>query len=164
MGTGCQSVSCTMTEGGHLVVGTWDGGRIGTFRGIRSGKSGYGATVFGAKAIESGGNYEGYLPLVQEICKFFKTGKSPVPKAETIELFAFMEDARCEQTARRQAGFDRRNDQKAEEFNAKRACPLKRSQAGAWERGEWETRLPAETFPSRSLGTKQSRSLTANRR
>lgn len=122
MGTGCQSVSCTATDGGHLVVGTWDGGRIGTFRGIRSGKSGYGATVFGAKGIESGGNYEGYLPLVQEICKFFKTGKSPVPKEETIELFAFMEGA---DVSKQQGGKQvsiAEMIKKAGEANAKRAA------------------------------------------
>ena len=37
--------------------------------------------------------YGGYQPLVEEICKFFKTGKPPVSAEETIELFAFMEAA-----------------------------------------------------------------------
>ena len=32
-------------------------------------------------------------PLVVEIVKFFQTRKSPVPAAETLELFAFMEAA-----------------------------------------------------------------------
>ena len=93
MGQGCETVSCTTTEGTHFVVGTWKGGRIGTFRGIRDGKRGYGAMVFGTKGIQSGGDYEGYKPLVEEICKFFKTGKAPVAKEETIEMFAFMEGA-----------------------------------------------------------------------
>lgn len=93
MGQGCETVSCTATEGTHFVVGTWAEGRIGTFRGIRNGKRGYGATVFGTKGIQAGGDYEGYKPLVEEICKFFKTGKAPIPKEETIEMFAFMEGA-----------------------------------------------------------------------
>ncbi len=93
MGQGCQSVSCTATEGTHFVVGTWKGGRIGTFRGIREGKPGYGATVFGTSGIQPGGDYEGYTPLLEEICKFFKTGVAPIAKEETIELFAFMEAA-----------------------------------------------------------------------
>ncbi len=93
MGQGCETVSCTATEGAHFVVGTWSGGRIGTFRGIRDAKRGYGAMVFGTKGIQAGGDYEGYKPLVEEICKFFKTGKTPIAPQETIEMFAFMEGA-----------------------------------------------------------------------
>jgi hypothetical protein len=36
------------------------------------------------------GGYGGYGGLVEEIVKFMKTGKSPVPEEETIEIFAFM--------------------------------------------------------------------------
>lgn len=93
MGPGCQEVSRVQTDGAEMVVGRWQDGRIGTFRGIRSGKSGYGATVFGEKGIAQAGDYEGYKPLVEEICKFFKTGVAPVAAEETIELFAFMEAA-----------------------------------------------------------------------
>ncbi len=93
MGTGCQSVTRVSTPGTDLAVGVWDGGRIGTFRGIRQGKGGYGATVFGSKAVISGGKYDGYKPLLIEIGKFFKTGKPPVSADETIEMFAFMEAA-----------------------------------------------------------------------
>ena len=39
------------------------------------------------------GGFDGYEPLIVEIVKFFKTGKSPVDKAETLEIFAFMEAA-----------------------------------------------------------------------
>ncbi len=42
MGTGCQSVARTQTPDAELVVGVWKDGRIGTFRGIRAGKSDYG--------------------------------------------------------------------------------------------------------------------------
>jgi len=93
MGAGCKTVTCVETQGTHFVVGVWEDGRIGTFRGIRDGKSGYSATVFGAKAIAPGGSHEGYQPLVEQICRFFKTGVVPVPKEETIEMFAFMEAA-----------------------------------------------------------------------
>ena len=79
--------------GTDLVVGVWEGGRVGTFRGIRSGKATYGANVFGSKAVMPGGTYGGYQPLVIEIGEFFKTGKPPVSAEETIELFAFMEAA-----------------------------------------------------------------------
>jgi predicted dehydrogenase len=121
MGQGCETVSCTATEGTHFVVGTWEGGRIGTFRGIRPpGKTGYGATVFGTKGIQPGGDYEGYKPLVEEICKFFKTGVAPIPKEETIELFAFMEGA---DESKRQGGKPvsiAEMIEKAKKFNAER--------------------------------------------
>lgn len=93
MGTGCQQVSRTQTEDTELVVGTWEGGRIGTFRGLRSGKAGYGGTAFGEEGIAPIGPYDGYRPLLVEIVKFFKTGKAPVTSEETLEIFAFMEAA-----------------------------------------------------------------------
>jgi predicted dehydrogenase len=93
MGTGCQSVTRTQTEGTELVVGVWKDGRIGTFRGIRTGKAGYGAIVFGNKGITDAGSYEGYKSLVDEIAQFFKTGQAPIDPQETIEIIAFMEAA-----------------------------------------------------------------------
>jgi len=93
MGTGCESVSRTQTDDYELVAGVWSDGRIGTFRGLRSGKTDYGALVFGSKGIVRSGGYSGYQPLVEEICRFFKTGEPPVSAAETIEIFAFMEAA-----------------------------------------------------------------------
>lgn len=93
MGTGCASVQRTQTDGTELVTGVWKDGRVGTFRGIRSGASGYGAMVFGSKGIVPSGGYGGYEPLVVEIAKFFKTGKPPVSAEETLEIFTFMEAA-----------------------------------------------------------------------
>ena len=90
MGTGCQSVSGIFTEGVDQVTGLWTDNRIGTFRGIRTGKTGYGGTVFGEKGISVLGNYGGYNPLLIEIVKFFQTGIPPVRQDETIEIFAFM--------------------------------------------------------------------------
>ena len=49
MGNGCHTVSHTSTDGRELAVGVWSGGRIGTFRGIRAGGSGYGGTAFGSQ-------------------------------------------------------------------------------------------------------------------
>ncbi len=93
MGPGCETVTRVHTDGTDMAVGVWEGGRIGTFRGIRDGKRGYGATVFGSKGVQTCIKYDGYVPLVNEICKFFKTGVAPVPAEETIEMFAFMEAA-----------------------------------------------------------------------
>lgn len=93
MGTGCERVTRVQTDDAELVAGVWKGGRIGTFRGIRKGASGYGATVFGTKGIAPSGGYTGYKPLVEEIARFFRTGKAPVSLEETVEIFAFMEAA-----------------------------------------------------------------------
>ncbi len=93
MGTGCEKVSRTQTKDYELVVGTWKGGRIGTFRGLRRKPYGYGGLVFGSKRIQPLGSYTGYKPLLVEVVKFFKTGKAPVRAEETIEMFAFMDAA-----------------------------------------------------------------------
>jgi predicted dehydrogenase len=93
MGRGCQEVARVFTEGTDLVTGTWKDGRIGTFRGIRDGKGGYGGTVFGEKEIRTLGGYAGYSPLLAEIARFFETGIPPVAQEETLEIFAFMEAA-----------------------------------------------------------------------
>jgi hypothetical protein len=95
MGRGCVSVTRTQTPYSEQVTGTWQGGRIGTFRGIRehTGATGFGATLFGKKAVVGVTISSDYTPLLVEIARFFKTGKPPVSAEETIELFAFMEAA-----------------------------------------------------------------------
>lgn len=93
IGPGCETVTRTHTEGTDFVTGVWKDGRIGTFRGTRTGKHDYGATVFGTMGEGAVFKFEGYEPLLQQIALFFKTGKSPVAIDETIELMAFMEAA-----------------------------------------------------------------------
>jgi predicted dehydrogenase len=90
MGTGCNIVRRVQTKDAEFVVGTWKDGRIGTFRGMRSGKHDYGAYVFGSKEIGPSGGFTSFNPLADEIIRFFKTLKVPVPPEETIELYAFM--------------------------------------------------------------------------
>ncbi|MGE5296501.1 MAG: Gfo/Idh/MocA family protein [Solirubrobacterales bacterium] len=93
MGPGCVTVQRAQTDKGELVVGVWKDGRIGTFRGLKEGRQDYGAMVYGTKGIARSGGYEGYGYLVDEIVKFFKTGKAPVSPEETLEIFAFMSAA-----------------------------------------------------------------------
>lgn len=97
MGPGCESVTRVSTPGIDLAAGAWKGGRVGTFRGIRTdaggGASGYGGQAFGTKGIEPIGSYEGYRPLLVEIVKFFREGKVPITEEETLEIYAFMEAA-----------------------------------------------------------------------
>ena len=92
MGAGCESVQRTQTADNELAVGVWNDGRIGTFRGLRKSYA-YNATVFCEKGIARCGDYDGYKPLFVEVCKYFQTGKSPIPAQETKEIFAFMSAA-----------------------------------------------------------------------
>jgi len=93
MGTGCKSVVRVSDIDTDVVVGTWNDGRIGTFRGIRKGKADYGGTVYGENGIKVLGPYAGYNPLLSHIIQFFKTGVVPVKEEETLEILAFMEAA-----------------------------------------------------------------------
>jgi len=93
MGPGVKTVVRSQSTNFEKVTGIWDDGRIGTFRGIRSGKSGYGGTAFGSKSVAAMGAYDGYAPLVVEIAKFFKTRRPPVAAEDTIDIYAFMEAA-----------------------------------------------------------------------
>ena len=90
MGTGCKTVRRIYHPDSEVVIGEWEDGRIGTFRGLRAGKTGYGGTAYGTEGISPAGVYEGYQHLLVEILEFFKTGIPPVKKEETIEIFAFM--------------------------------------------------------------------------
>jgi len=93
MGTGCKTVARISTPDTDLVTGIWNDGRVGTFRGTRTGKGGYGGNVFGEKSTMALGPYAGYDPLLVRILEFFKTGLEPVRREETIEIFAFMQAA-----------------------------------------------------------------------
>lgn len=100
MGVGCESVTCTSTDGYDLVTGVWKDGRIGTVRGIRKGKQDFGVLVFGSKSIQYAPLVDDtYVPLVREIVRFFQTGEPPVSNRETLETIAFMDAA--EQSRRR---------------------------------------------------------------
>jgi hypothetical protein len=93
MGTGCESVTRTFTNGTDVVTGRWKDGRIGTFRGLRDGAKPYGAMVFGSKAVQAIQPKVDYRGLIVEIVKFFQTGVPPVSPEETLEIMAFMEAA-----------------------------------------------------------------------
>lgn len=94
MGPGCKEVvQVQHNDDGDLVVGIWNDGRVGTVRGIRNGKRGFGGTVFTQDNIITLDTFTGYRALVVEIVKFFKTKTPPVPVNETLEIYAFMEAA-----------------------------------------------------------------------
>jgi hypothetical protein len=90
LGTGCESVQRGKTAEGQIeVIGTWKGGRRGVFRENK----GFHGLAKGEKGEAEAGAFDGYVPLVEEIMKFFKTGVPPVRAEETEEMFAFMEAA-----------------------------------------------------------------------
>ena len=93
MGKGCKSVSRFYSEGADVVVGTWAEGRMGTFRGLREGKTDYGGVAFTEKGVVNLGPYQGYKNMLIEIARFFETGNSPIEQQETLEILAFMEAA-----------------------------------------------------------------------
>ncbi len=93
MGTGCKEVTRVHTNDTDIVVGIWKDGRVGTFRGTRTGTHDYGGTVYGAKGNICLGPFKDYDALLVQIIEFFKTGKVPVSPVETLEIYAFMEAA-----------------------------------------------------------------------
>ena len=93
MGPGVRSVTRTHTADFDTVTGVWDDDRIGTFRGIRRGKRGYGGFAFGTTGQGPVGGYDGYTPLVEEIARFFATREVPIKPVETVDIYAFMQAA-----------------------------------------------------------------------
>lgn len=93
MGPGCRQVTRVSTPDFDQVTGLWEGGRVGTFRGIRKGSGGYGALAFGSKGTVQVGRYDGYRPLAVEFVKFFQSREVPVSEQETLDIYAFMEAA-----------------------------------------------------------------------
>ena len=90
IGTGCESVVRTHTEGTDVVTGIWKGGKVGTLLGLRASKTVYGVKVFGSKAVIEESAGAGYPELMNEMVAFFQTKKPPVSAEETLEIFAFM--------------------------------------------------------------------------
>lgn len=94
MGPGCAEVSRTSTAGSEIVTGKWKDGRTGVVKTLKP-YGEFGAVAFYEKAVKQSpekGRYS-YVPLVQQIVKFFQTGNVPVPNDETLEMFAFMDAA-----------------------------------------------------------------------
>jgi hypothetical protein len=90
MGTGCLSVQRgTNAQGKVEVAGRWPTGRQGIFTEDKD----FRGQASGDQGVMNVGAWDGYVPLVEEISKFFKSGVAPVRQEETIELFAFMDAA-----------------------------------------------------------------------
>lgn len=95
MGRGCQTVSSTVLPEGEVNVGIWSGGRLGTLRGIRAGKSHYGATILSEKRPPTNVAMKAdfYPRLCETIATMFRTGEVPIEIDETLEMCAFIDAA-----------------------------------------------------------------------
>jgi len=96
MGTGCESVVRVSGKDEDTIIGRWKDGRIGTVNAARP-YADYGALVFEGRQVKENhpkaASASEYHALVEEIIKFFQTGKPPVSNEETLEIFAFMDAA-----------------------------------------------------------------------
>ncbi len=95
MGQGCVAVSSATTGDVDVVTGYWDGGRVGTVRGIRNGAAGYGFNAFCEKKVVQSTIDAGYIysGLLGAITTMFETGEPPIDIRETLEITAFIEGA-----------------------------------------------------------------------
>lgn len=102
MGTGVVEATRTYAESGDVITGKWKDGRTATVRALRPyGK--YGAVVFlpdnQSRMISD--VEASYGPIVTAIVNFMRTKEPPVPNAESLELFSFIDAA---QRSREQGG------------------------------------------------------------
>jgi hypothetical protein len=93
-GTGCIAVSEISSADSDVITGRWKDGRLGTFH-LQRPYSKFGAVVFlNNRSIHAEPDISwSYVPLVKEIVKFMLTKVPPVPNAETLEMFAFLDAA-----------------------------------------------------------------------
>lgn len=88
MGTGCETVRRGTNAVGKIeVTGKWSGGRIGVFTEDKD----FRGNASGSKGEMPVGKWDGYVPLVEAISQFFRTGIPPVTAEETLEIYAFMD-------------------------------------------------------------------------
>ncbi|MBM3473966.1 MAG: gfo/Idh/MocA family oxidoreductase [Armatimonadetes bacterium] len=92
MGRGCKSVTCTFTEGGEVVTGLWEDGRVASLRGTRAGAHAYGFTVWGEKGVKSSPIDASYIyrELLKRMVRMFETNEAPLDIEETVEIVAFI--------------------------------------------------------------------------
>jgi hypothetical protein len=94
MGRGCVQVTRSTSKDADVVTCVWADGRIGTVRVDRP-HSKYGAVVFRSdQTVDALPSVTvDYPKLVRQIVQFMTTGAPPVPNAETLEIFAFLDAA-----------------------------------------------------------------------
>lgn len=97
MGPGLNEVRVIHQERHDVISGVWDDGRIGTIRGTREPHFAFGGTLHTANkpvgfTVAEGG-VPFYAKLLQQVVRFVKTGTSPIPHQQTLDIIRFLEAA-----------------------------------------------------------------------
>jgi predicted dehydrogenase len=93
MGKGCVKVKRITSTHQDVIVGEWNDGRIGSYKGDLQARQFYGGTAYGTDGVLQVGPFAGYQALTEKIIQFFRDGISPVDPLETLEIYTFMEAA-----------------------------------------------------------------------
>lgn len=98
LGRGCREVRALSTEGHDVITGLWPEGRIGVARGNRTGNPSFCGLVHRTQGTQTVANLRQaqepfHRPHLEAVLQFFRTGQSPVPVEETLEIIAFIEAA-----------------------------------------------------------------------
>lgn len=91
LGPGCEEVATIWSEESEVVTGRWFDGRLGSVRGLRTGSTAYGATVFCDGGIVSAPICArfAYRNLCRAMLETFTTGKPSVPHETSLEIMRF---------------------------------------------------------------------------
>jgi len=109
MGSGCESVRTTFTDGAEVVTGQWADGRLGTGRGNRGGSTAYGYVAFGERGVlpQLVSTRYSYRNLLQAFVQSLNSGQPAVPPSSSVEVVRFILAAlRSEQSAGRSVRLD----------------------------------------------------------
>ncbi len=91
MGTGCTAVTRAVTPDSDVTTCHWKDGRVGVYNALlKQGQKQPVLELTGTKGTATTGGPANYDGLIAAIAEFFHTGRSPVPIAETLEVFEFM--------------------------------------------------------------------------
>ncbi|MDF1515757.1 MAG: Gfo/Idh/MocA family oxidoreductase [Anaerolineae bacterium] len=96
MGTGCKAVQLVASPHVDIVIGEWQDGRMGILRGTRFEKGEFGCVVHTSQQVyvsKAQPTPPYYATMLEKVMAFFKSGPSPIPDNETLEIIAFLEAA-----------------------------------------------------------------------
>jgi len=96
LGRGCQRVRVVRSGSFDLLIGEWEGDRLGVAHGVRKGCYQFAVRLFTDKRnvfSTQDPAFHYIRPLTGLIVDFFRTGKSPVDPSESLETIAFLEAA-----------------------------------------------------------------------
>lgn len=97
LGIGCKRVTATSSEIHDVITGEWKDGRIGTVRGNRAGNSAFHLLLhFEDKSrwidVRSHPKPD-FASFLEKALDMVRTGQSPIPASEALEIIRFMEAA-----------------------------------------------------------------------